>query len=93
MDKIETLYVTVQINRWYVDSTLTHLYLSTAATMEQEMGIDELIALAQGKIDLGKQLIKELDQIDQVDGVKKVQRKINQEINCLLNVGFCVKIS
>lgn len=54
--------------------------------MAEEIDLQELLAMAQAKIGLGKKLVSDLHQIVHVDGVKKVQRKINQEINFLSQV-------
>lgn len=54
--------------------------------MAEEIDLQGLLAMAQVKIELGKRLVKDLNQIVHVDGVKKVQRKINQEISCLSQV-------
>lgn len=50
-----------------------------------EISVQDLIAMAQVKIDLGLKLAQNLSEID-VDGVKKVARKIKQEITTLQNV-------
>lgn len=61
--------------------------------MEEEISLAELIAMAQAKIDLGQKLSKELSQIEHVEGVQKVVRKIKQEISALSNVRGVFSIS
>lgn len=47
------------------------------------MEAEELIALAEEKVQLGKELIERLQELQHIDGVQKVQRKITQEIKFL----------
>lgn len=54
--------------------------------MEEEISLAELIALANTKIELGTKLTQDLHQIEHVEGVQKVVRKIKQEISALTNV-------
>lgn len=54
--------------------------------MEDEVSLPEIIALAQVKIDLGYRLMEDLGAIDHVEGVKKVVRKIKQELATLKHV-------
>lgn len=51
-----------------------------------EISLSDLQVLAQAKIDLGLQLSKDLHPIEHVEGVKKIVRKIKQEILTLKNV-------
>lgn len=48
--------------------------------MEKEYSLEELINLTDEKIDLGEKLIKDLSSLEKIDGVSKLQRKINQEL-------------
>lgn len=48
--------------------------------MEKEYSIEELINLTDEKIELGEKLIKDLSSLEKIDGVPKLQRKINQEL-------------
>lgn len=48
--------------------------------MEKEYSLEELINLTDEKIDLGEKLIKDLSSLEKIDGVPKLQRKINQEL-------------
>lgn len=59
--------------------------------MDDEISLQDIIALAQGKIDLGYRLMQDLGAIDQVEGVKKVVRKIKQEITTLKNVSVTIR--
>lgn len=47
------------------------------------MEIEELIELAEEKILLGNELIEKLKSLEHVDGIKRLQRKIIQEIKFL----------
>lgn len=58
--------------------------------MEDEISLQDIIALAESKIEHGFRLINELSAIDHVEGVKKVARKIKQEITTLKNVGIII---
>uniref|UniRef100_A0A182IRY6 Uncharacterized protein n=1 Tax=Anopheles atroparvus TaxID=41427 RepID=A0A182IRY6_ANOAO len=51
-----------------------------------EYTVDELTQLAQEKIDLGEKLLKDLSQLDSIEGVKKIQKKISQELKFLNRV-------
>uniref|UniRef100_A0A182N9W1 DUF1308 domain-containing protein n=1 Tax=Anopheles dirus TaxID=7168 RepID=A0A182N9W1_9DIPT len=51
-----------------------------------EYTIEELTQLAQEKIDLGEKLLKGLSQRDTIEGVKKIQKKISQELKFLNRV-------
>lgn len=44
------------------------------------MDLEELSELADEKIKLGNDLITSLATLEQIDGVKKIQRKITQEV-------------
>lgn len=48
--------------------------------MEKEYSLEELINLTDEKIELGEKLIKDLSSLEKIDGVPKLQRKINQEL-------------
>lgn len=50
------------------------------------MEIEELISLAEKKTELGKNLLEKLQPFQTVDGVHKVQRKIQQELRFLEKV-------
>uniref|UniRef100_A0A182W3J7 DUF1308 domain-containing protein n=1 Tax=Anopheles minimus TaxID=112268 RepID=A0A182W3J7_9DIPT len=51
-----------------------------------EHTIEELTQLAQEKIDLGEKLLKSLSQRNTIEGVKKIQKKISQELKFLNRV-------
>uniref|UniRef100_A0A182RE06 DUF1308 domain-containing protein n=1 Tax=Anopheles funestus TaxID=62324 RepID=A0A182RE06_ANOFN len=51
-----------------------------------EHTIEELTQLAQEKIDLGEKLLKSLSQLNTIEGVKKIQKKISQELKFLNRV-------
>uniref|UniRef100_A0A182PHX3 DUF1308 domain-containing protein n=1 Tax=Anopheles epiroticus TaxID=199890 RepID=A0A182PHX3_9DIPT len=51
-----------------------------------EYTIEELTQLAQEKIDLGEKLLKSLTQRNTIEGVKKIQKKISQELKFLNRV-------
>ncbi|XP_053659448.1 UPF0415 protein C7orf25 homolog [Anopheles marshallii] len=51
-----------------------------------EYTIEELTQLAQEKIDLGEKLLKSLSQRNTIEGVKKIQKKISQELKFLNRV-------
>lgn len=48
--------------------------------MEKEYTLEELTNLTDEKIELGEKLIKDLSNLEKIDGVPKLQRKINQEL-------------
>lgn len=50
------------------------------------MEIEELIKAAEDKVNLGKELIQKLEIIQHIDGVQKIQRKIQQELKFLEKV-------
>ncbi|XP_055585842.1 UPF0415 protein C7orf25 homolog [Uranotaenia lowii] len=54
--------------------------------MENTYSPGELSSLAQEKIDLGEKLLKDLANLDTVDGVRKISRKISQELKFLNKV-------
>lgn len=54
---------------------------------------DTLVKLAEDKIELGKGLIEKLQEFQQIDGVPKVQRKIQQEIKFLEKVRLFSKLN
>lgn len=54
--------------------------------METEISDEELQVLVSEKIELGEGLIKRLSSLEEIDGVKKVQRKISQELKFLRKV-------
>lgn len=54
--------------------------------MDGELPLQELIALAETKIQLGLKLTKDLSDIEHIDGVKKIQRKIKNELATLVGV-------
>ncbi|XP_058118329.1 UPF0415 protein C7orf25 homolog [Anopheles ziemanni] len=51
-----------------------------------EYTVEELTQLAQEKIDLGEKLLKDLSKRDTIEGVKKIQKKISQELKFLNRV-------
>ncbi|XP_035894477.1 UPF0415 protein C7orf25 homolog [Anopheles stephensi] len=51
-----------------------------------EHTIEELTQLAQEKIELGEKLLKSLSQRNTIEGVKKIQKKISQELKFLNRV-------
>ncbi|XP_053670601.1 UPF0415 protein C7orf25 homolog [Anopheles nili] len=51
-----------------------------------EYTIEELTQLAQDKINLGEKLLKGLSQRNTIEGVKKIQKKISQELKFLNRV-------
>lgn len=51
-----------------------------------EYTVEELTQLAQEKIDLGEKLLNDLSQRDTIEGVKKIQKKISQELKFLNRV-------
>lgn len=54
--------------------------------MENSHSLEDLNNLAEEKIILGDSLINQLQSIEHIDGVKKVQRKILQELKFLRKV-------
>lgn len=54
--------------------------------MENEYTLEELTSLAQEKIDLGDKLLADLAKRDTVDGVRKISKKISQELKFLNKV-------
>lgn len=54
--------------------------------MENEYTLAELTSLAQEKIDLGGKLLQDLAKQDTVDGVRKISKKISQELKFLNKV-------
>ena len=54
--------------------------------MEKEIPYSELLEKAEEKLILGNDLIKQLDDYNEIPGVQKVQRKIYQEIKFLQKV-------
>lgn len=65
--------------------------------MEEEIDLPKILSLGTEKVKLGRQLVNRLAQLSNVDGVSKVQRKINQEIkfltgvSCLSNITYTDK--
>lgn len=51
-----------------------------------EYSESQLIQLAEDKISLGEKLQKELLEFDEIDGIKKLNRKISQELKFLRKV-------
>lgn len=51
-----------------------------------EYSESQLIQLAEDKIGLGEKLQKELLEFDEIDGIKKLNRKISQELKFLRKV-------
>lgn len=64
------------------------LTISSQFKMENELDIIELQSLVNEKIVLGENLIKRLHELEHIDGVKKVERKILQELKFLRKVRF-----
>lgn len=56
--------------------------------MEKEYSLEELINLTDEKIELGEKLIKDLSSLEKIDGVPKLQRKINQELKFFKKVNL-----
>ena len=54
--------------------------------MEKEIPYSELLEKAEEKLILGNDLIKQLDDYNEISGAQKVQRKIYQEIKFLQKV-------
>lgn len=54
--------------------------------MDNEYTLEELTSLAQEKIDLGGKLLQDLAKCDTVDGVRKISKKISQELKFLNKV-------
>ncbi|XP_053698255.1 UPF0415 protein C7orf25 homolog [Sabethes cyaneus] len=54
--------------------------------MQNDYTLEELTDLAQEKIVLGEQLLKDLEKLESVDGVRKISKKINQELKFLNKV-------
>lgn len=48
-----------------------------------------IIGLATTKVDLGRQLIANVAELGEIDGVARIREQINEEINVLLNVSKC----
>jgi len=51
-----------------------------------EPDIDQLKVALHGKIRLGEQLLVRLSQLDKIEGVSKLRKKVKQEINFLQKV-------
>lgn len=60
------------------------------SAMEPETEFDH-VSMAESRIQLGRKLIEDLRQFADIDGVTKVQRKINQEIQSLQKVGEMIR--
>lgn len=56
--------------------------------MENEYTLEELTSLVQEKIDLGGKLLEDLSKRDTVDGVRKISKKIRQELKFLNKVKY-----
>ncbi|XP_004529716.1 UPF0415 protein C7orf25 homolog [Ceratitis capitata] len=54
--------------------------------MEKEILFEDLVERANEKIELGHELITQLEEYRQINGVDKIQRKISQEVKFLLKV-------
>ncbi|XP_055544156.1 UPF0415 protein C7orf25 homolog [Wyeomyia smithii] len=54
--------------------------------MQNEYTLEELSCLAQEKIGLGEKLLHDLEKLQSVDGVRKIAKKISQELKFLSKV-------
>jgi uncharacterized protein involved in cysteine biosynthesis len=54
--------------------------------MKEEPDMDELTKLVDEKIEMGKVLIKRLAELQEIDGVKKIQRNMQSELKFLKKV-------
>jgi uncharacterized protein involved in cysteine biosynthesis len=62
---------------------------------KEELDMDELTKLVDEKIEMGKVLIKRLAELQEIDGVKKIQRNMQSELKFLEKVLknlFCSQI-
>lgn len=50
------------------------------------MEVEKLIELAEEKVNLGNDLVNNLKNLENIDGIKKLQRKIIQEVKFLEKV-------
>ncbi|XP_062534299.1 UPF0415 protein C7orf25 homolog [Armigeres subalbatus] len=61
--------------------------------MENEYTLEELTSLVQEKIDLGGKLLQDLAKRDTIDGVRKISKKISQELKFLNKVKSAKTVS
>lgn len=54
--------------------------------MDKEIPFEDLVDRAKEKIELGYELISQLEEFRQINGVDKIQRKISQEVKFLQKV-------
>ena len=54
--------------------------------MDKEIPFEDLVDRANEKIELGYELISQLEEYRQINGVDKIQRKISQEVKFLQKV-------
>lgn len=54
--------------------------------MDKEIPFGDLVDRAKEKIELGYELISQLEEFRQINGVDKIQRKISQEVKFLQKV-------
>lgn len=78
----------VKLETWWPLSRTDVIFVLPEPTiaMENEYTLEELTALAQEKIDLGTKLLQDLAKRDTVDGVRKISKKISQELKFLNKV-------